>query len=88
MQCYTCKKPKFLLNKKSPIRIPLLLCGATHKKYKFLLNKGPSIGSLLLFVRGATRVKSKVFTRYNVILMDKKKLSFFNHIKISHIILA
>jgi hypothetical protein len=31
----------------------------TCKKTKFLLSKGPSIGSFLLFVRGATCVKSR-----------------------------
>jgi hypothetical protein len=44
-------------------REPLTFCTwcYTCKKTKFLLNKGPSIGSLLLFVRGATRVKSLSF---------------------------
>jgi hypothetical protein len=36
-------------------------CGATRVKSIFLLSGGPPIGSPLLFVRGATRVKSLFF---------------------------
>jgi hypothetical protein len=45
-------------------REPLSFCMRcyTCKKTKFLLSKGPSIGSLLLFVRGSMRVKRLSFS--------------------------
>jgi tRNA 2-selenouridine synthase SelU len=42
---------------------PLAFCTWCYacKKYKFLLNKRPSIDNPLLFIRGATRIKSISF---------------------------
>jgi hypothetical protein len=90
MRCYACKKSKFLLNKGPPIGSTLLFVrgAARVKNISFLLNKGPPIGSPFLFVCGAAHVKAKNFTIYNVSVMGKEKLSFFKHIKISHIIFA
>jgi hypothetical protein len=44
------------------------------KKYKFLMSKGPLIGSPLLFIRGATRVKCLSFTENETV--DRKPLAF------------
>jgi hypothetical protein len=54
---------------------PCFLYAVLHvKKACFLLNKGPPIGNPLLFVRGATRVKSLFFAESGA--ADREPLAF------------
>jgi hypothetical protein len=57
-----------------PLISEVVLSHYACKKYKFLLSKGPPIGSPLLFVRNATRVKSLSFTEKETV--DRELLAF------------